>query len=59
MEEPSDQAVIAGSTATLKCAVADMVGELQWTKDGFGLGVERELPGYKRYSMIGSKQNGE
>ncbi|XP_064650487.1 kin of IRRE-like protein 1 isoform X3 [Lineus longissimus] len=57
MEEPSDQAVIAGSTATMKCAVADMVGELQWTKDGFGLGVERDLPGYKRYSMIGSKQN--
>ena len=30
-----------------------MPGSVQWTKDGFGLGVERSLPGYPRYQMAG------
>ena len=33
--------------------VAGMGGVLQWTKDGFGLGTSRELPGYTRLSMTG------
>ena len=36
-----------------------MVGQLQWTKDGFGLGIERNLEGFSRYSMIGADDEGE
>ena len=31
----------------------------QWMKGGFGLGTERELPGYPRYKMDGSQALGE
>ena len=39
--------------------VTNKVGVLQWTKDGFGLGVQRELPGFPRYSMVGDQQAGD
>ena len=29
----------------LPCSVANKRGILQWTKDGFGLGIQRDLPG--------------
>ena len=32
---------------------------LQWTKDGFGLGLLRDLPGYPRYRMVGEEEEGE
>ena len=38
---------------TLECGVRDKVGVLQWTKDDFGLGTSRSLPGYSRISMVG------
>merc|ERR1712013_838035 len=28
-----------------------MQGKCQWTKDGFGLGVDPDLPGYPRFTM--------
>ena len=28
-------------------------GEVQWTRDNFGLGVDRELAGFHRYNMAG------
>jgi hypothetical protein len=31
---------------------------VQWTKGGFGLGVDRSLPGFDRYSVIGTEQQG-
>ena len=37
---------------------AEKVGELQWTRDDFGLGNERELTAFKRYKMIGSHEEG-
>lgn len=43
----------------LSCTVQDKAGPLQWTRNGFGLGEERDLPGYPRYSMIGSDELGE
>ena len=43
----------------LPCVVTNKVGVLQWTKDGFGLGVQRELPGFPRYSMVGDQQAGD
>ena len=40
--------------ALLPCSVSVAPSFVQWTKDGFGLGVERGLPGYPRYSMVGT-----
>lgn len=34
-------------------------GQLQWTKDDFGLGLHRDLSGYERYKMIGSDEEGK
>uniref|UniRef100_A0AC34F7N3 Ig-like domain-containing protein n=1 Tax=Panagrolaimus sp. ES5 TaxID=591445 RepID=A0AC34F7N3_9BILA len=34
-------------------------GAVQWLKNGFGLGSTRDLPLYKRYSMIGRSSLGE
>ena len=36
-----------------------MAGVLQWTRDGFGLGNERQLYAFKRYQMIGSNEEGD
>ena len=57
--EPSPQTAVIGSTAVLPCRVINMVGELQWTRDDFGLGNERELRPFKRYTMIGSHEEGK
>ena len=40
------------------CRVEDRQGEVQWTKDGFGLDVTRDLSGYPRYKMIGADSAG-
>jgi len=50
-EEPQDQTLTAGEEAVLPCRVENMLGECQWTRDGFGLGTGRSLPGFPRYSM--------
>lgn len=42
----------------LVCKIEDRQGEVQWTKDGFGLDVTRDLTGYPRYRMIGSDSQG-
>ena len=34
-------------------------GEVQWTRNGFGLGNERELMDFQRYAMIGSDEEGK
>ncbi|XP_066937768.1 irregular chiasm C-roughest protein-like isoform X2 [Macrobrachium rosenbergii] len=57
--EPTDQTAVVGSTAVLPCRVINKVGHLQWTKDGFGLGTERDLFGFSRYAMIGSDDEGD
>jgi len=38
---------------TLPCRVKNKRGALQWTRDGFGLGIDRNLTGFHRYNMIG------
>ncbi|KAK7106268.1 nephrin-like isoform X2 [Littorina saxatilis] len=53
-ERPQDSSVIQGQTVVLKCVVADRVGRIQWVKDGFALGYDRDIPGYPTYSIIGS-----
>ncbi|XP_064104325.1 nephrin-like [Macrobrachium nipponense] len=68
--EPDDQAqqfavvpesveVNAGDDVFLKCVVLNQQGKTQWTKDGFALGFERDVPGYPRYSYSGDPAKGE
>ncbi|MEM8858916.1 MAG: hypothetical protein AAGD96_11380 [Chloroflexota bacterium] len=38
--------------------VANPVGQVQWTRDEFGLGIIRDLPSYPRYQMIGDDHEG-
>ncbi|CAL4139445.1 unnamed protein product [Meganyctiphanes norvegica] len=57
--EPSPQTAVAGSTVVLPCRIINMAGVLQWTRDGFGLGNERQLYAFKRYQMIGSDEEGD
>ena len=40
------------------CRVEDRQGSVQWTKDGFGLDVGRDMTGFPRYRMIGSDVSG-
>lgn len=53
LKEPTDLTVTAGQQVELSCSVQYKEGLLQWTKDGFGLGVTRDLPGYPSYTMGG------
>ncbi|GFU47296.1 nephrin [Nephila pilipes] len=49
--KPHDTSVIAGRTAELHCHVGNRAGLVQWSKDGFIMGYEPDLPGYDRYEM--------
>jgi len=55
---PDNQTATVGDTVTLACSVLNKAGILQWTRDGFGLGTERNLQGYERYRMSGSEEEG-
>jgi len=52
-QEPADVSAEQGGQVTLPCQVQHKGGTLQWTKDGFGLGQSRSLPGFPRLSMVG------
>nr|QRF78290.1 kirrel [Terebratalia transversa] len=56
---PQEEAVTAGNTAILKCKVANKAGHVQWVRDRFGLGIDRSLSAYPRYSVIGQDALGE
>ena len=58
IRQPVDQTAKQGEHVTLPCQVENKRGMLQWTRDGFGLGVERNLTGFDRYHMIGSDEEG-
>lgn len=36
---PHDLQVLEGSEAMLRCEVSNLAGQVQWTKDGFALGL--------------------
>lgn len=57
--EPQDQTAVVGSRVTLPCRIVAKSGQLQWTKDDFGLGEHRNLSGFERYSMVGSDEEGD
>lgn len=49
--EPVDVTAVAGEQLRLVCQVSNMKGACQWTKDGFGLGTDPDLPGFARFAM--------
>ncbi|KAG6465063.1 hypothetical protein O3G_MSEX014915, partial [Manduca sexta] len=55
---PRSLRVQEGAEAVLECAVANLAGQVQWTKDGFALGYSSVIPGYPRYAMFGDRRNG-
>ena len=60
VRQPENMRAVAGETVRMTCLVANMAesDKCQWTRNGFGLGQEPELPGYERYRMEDS-QTGE
>ncbi|CAD5213489.1 unnamed protein product [Bursaphelenchus okinawaensis] len=58
-QEPVNTTVNLGGTALLRCQVEDQKGQVQWTKDGFGLGADREMKSFKRYRMGMEGNNNE
>ncbi|XP_022251710.1 irregular chiasm C-roughest protein-like [Limulus polyphemus] len=56
---PEDKTVILGEDVLLPCRVENKVGMLQWTREGFGLGSDRELIGFPRYTMVGNDEEGD
>ncbi|XP_076310496.1 irregular chiasm C-roughest protein-like isoform X2 [Tachypleus tridentatus] len=59
LREPEDKTVILGEDVLLPCRVKNKVGMLQWTREGFGLGSDRELIGFSRYTMVGNDEEGD
>ena len=59
LREPFDQIATVGEHVTLPCRVSDRRGVLQWTRDDFGLGSDRRLDGFTRYTMTGSDDEGK
>ena len=47
----SNITVSEGGVARLTCAVGHQVGDCEWTRDGFALGADKQLPSLPRYTM--------
>ncbi|KAI8505715.1 hypothetical protein Bbelb_169040 [Branchiostoma belcheri] len=58
-QQPESVAVRLGETVTLTCAIDNVAGVVQWTKDNFALGSDRALPGYPRHTITGDLNRGE
>lgn len=56
---PDNQTATEGDKVTLACSIINKRGVLQWTRDGFGLGEDRNLNGFERYRMQGSEEEGK
>ena len=59
LREPPDQTAAVGEHVTLPCRVENRKGKIQWTRDDFGLGLNRNLKGFDRYKMSGSDEEGD
>lgn len=59
VREPKNQIATVGDHVTLPCQVVNKRGVLQWTRDGFVLGTDRNLTGYGRYRMSGHDEEGK
>ncbi|XP_063885901.1 nephrin-like [Scylla paramamosain] len=58
-QRPESVEVVEGEDVLLRCEVEEQEGRAQWTKDGFALGFEREVPGYPRFSYLGRASLGQ
>ncbi|XP_022236928.1 nephrin-like [Limulus polyphemus] len=56
--KPRASEVIQGQTIDLQCQIANLAGAVQWSKDGFVLGYDPDIPGYPRYVMVIDSKNG-
>ncbi|XP_054719088.1 nephrin-like [Uloborus diversus] len=56
--KPQDSSVVEGQSIELQCRIGNQAGSVQWSKDGFVLGFDRMIPGYPRYIMEGSGEDG-
>jgi len=55
--EPTDTTTTVGDKAVLRCGVDSPASSpMQWTKDGFALGLDRSLPEWPNYSMLEDKE---
>ncbi|XP_023347002.1 irregular chiasm C-roughest protein, partial [Eurytemora carolleeae] len=52
--EPSNQIARIGDEVLFACKLTSQRSNVQWTRNGFGLGFGRDLLGFSRYSIIGS-----
>jgi len=43
IDAPRNTTVVQGQTVILRCSVANRKGRVQWTKDGFALGISSLL----------------
>ena len=51
IEQPDDATVTQGQLHVMKCSIDGLVGEVQWLRDGFGLGPGFEFDGFPRYRV--------
>ncbi|XP_054719149.1 nephrin-like [Uloborus diversus] len=56
--KPKDTEIIEGQSSDLQCHIGNQAGAVQWSKDGFVLGFDPDIPGYPRYSMIVDERRG-
>ncbi len=54
---PNNLTAVVGETVVLRCGINNKTSEMQWTKDGFGLGLPEDVKERERYSMIISSDN--
>ncbi|NP_001164704.1 kin of IRRE like precursor [Saccoglossus kowalevskii] len=52
-------AIGGANDVVLYCTIANRAGEVQWSKDNFAFGTDREIAGKPRFSMIGNPDLGE
>lgn len=56
---PTNLTTRLGARIVLPCRVRNPSLQVQWTKGGFGLGLERDLADWRRYRMIGKDMERE
>lgn len=57
--QPQDSVVNKGQLVILNCSVHNLVGNVQWLRDGFGLGPGPVFDGYPRYRVDNDSSTGK
>ncbi len=53
---PEDRTATAGERVVLPCRTKVREDKVQWTKDSFGLGIDRDLGDWERYRIVGNDE---